>query len=455
MTNEPPQPLPGAELLAEVIDRARDPDRYERWLELVKHAGYCRRPVRLRGGVSEADLSTGELRSRYTTAAEPDGVLLKACGNRRAAACPSCSAAYKGDAWQLVAAGLRGGKGVPESVATHPMVFATFTAPGFGPVHTLPDPSNPRGVCRRRGADERCAHGRPAGCWQRHTEDDPRLGDPICPECFDYAGAVIWNALAPELWRRTTIYIRRALARITGISQKRLAHQVRLSYTKVAEYQRRGVLHFHAVIRLDGANDFSTPPNQFTADRLEEAIRTAAADVAVPHPLGRAPIRWGEQLHMSRIEPDGETTPEAAAAYLAKYATKSAEDLGLDSPATPREHIARLREAAHRLAELPELDHLALARAAESIGFRGHWSSRSRRYSTTFTALRQARAKHAKAAAGHRDEPGTRVGADWRYVGIGYATAGDTWLAATAGNARREQRQVGKLELGTDPRETG
>jgi hypothetical protein len=158
---------------------------------------------------------------------------------------------------------------------------------------------------------------------------------------------------------------------------------------------------------------------------------------------------------MSRIEPDGETTPEAAAAYLAKYATKSAEDLGLDSPATPREHIARLRDTTHRLAELPELDHLALARTVDSIGFRGHWSSRSRRYSTTFTALRQARAKHAKAAAGHHDEPGIRVEADWRYAGIGYTTAGDIWLAATAGNARREQRQVGKLELRTDPRDRG
>ncbi len=30
------------------------------------------------------------------------------------------------------------------------------------------------------------------------------------------------------------------------------AEQVRVSYAKVAEYQRRGVVHFHAIIRLDG-----------------------------------------------------------------------------------------------------------------------------------------------------------------------------------------------------------
>ena len=40
------------------------------------------------------------------------------------------------DTYQLIRAGLAGGKGVPDSVAVHPCVFATFTAPSFGPVHT-------------------------------------------------------------------------------------------------------------------------------------------------------------------------------------------------------------------------------------------------------------------------------------------------------------------------------
>ncbi|MGO9298283.1 MAG: replication initiator, partial [Streptosporangiaceae bacterium] len=41
----------------------------------------------------------------------------------------TCSAVYKRDARQLVRAGLTGGKGIPETVASHPCVFATFTAP--------------------------------------------------------------------------------------------------------------------------------------------------------------------------------------------------------------------------------------------------------------------------------------------------------------------------------------
>jgi hypothetical protein len=72
----------------------------------------------------------------YSTDREPDATLLKACGNRRVSVCPSCSATYQADSFQLLAAGLRGGKGVPETVKAHPRLFVTFTAPSFGPVHT-------------------------------------------------------------------------------------------------------------------------------------------------------------------------------------------------------------------------------------------------------------------------------------------------------------------------------
>ena len=51
--------------------------------------------------------------------------------------CPACSEVYKGGARHIIRAGLTGGKGIPESVATHPCVFATLTALGFGPVHTI------------------------------------------------------------------------------------------------------------------------------------------------------------------------------------------------------------------------------------------------------------------------------------------------------------------------------
>jgi hypothetical protein len=70
-----------------------------------------------------------------------------------------------------------------------------------------------------------------------HPDGDTRLGRPLCPDCFDYAAAVVWNAHAPEQWRRTTIALRRYLDRMA------VGHgvKVRLSYAKVAEFQARGL----------------------------------------------------------------------------------------------------------------------------------------------------------------------------------------------------------------------
>jgi hypothetical protein len=120
--------LPG--VLGEVVDRAGH--GYDRWAELVAQAGYCHHPIRLVGRIEHADRATGEVRQVYDSEREPDGVLLKACGTRRESRCPSCAATYRADAYQLLAAGLKGGKGVPESVAGHPRLFVTFTAPSFG-----------------------------------------------------------------------------------------------------------------------------------------------------------------------------------------------------------------------------------------------------------------------------------------------------------------------------------
>jgi hypothetical protein len=78
------------------------------------------------------------------------------------------------------------------------------------------------------------------------------------------------------------------------------------------------------------------PPAGFSAELLAEAVRLAAATVAVPYPpVEEGPVRlarWGEQLDVRNVSRDGtELSVEAVAAYVAKYATKSTEALaGLD-----------------------------------------------------------------------------------------------------------------------------
>jgi hypothetical protein len=197
--------LPG--VLQEVIDRAGP--GYERWVEQVAATGYCAHPVRLRGRVEHADPQTGEVRTVYATDREPDATLLKACGNRRVSVCPSCSATYQADQFHLLAAGLKGGKGAPETVAQHPRLFVTFTAPSFGQVHSRKAQGLLVYPCHPYRQSARCAHGRRAGCWQRHDPEDPKLGEPLCGRCYQAGAQVLWNALAGRLWSRTTIYVYR------------------------------------------------------------------------------------------------------------------------------------------------------------------------------------------------------------------------------------------------------
>lgn len=456
---------------SQIVDRAaRD---YERWAEQVQHTGYCARPVRLVGRTEQLDRATGEVRETYSTEGEPEDSLLIACGNRRESRCPNCAARYRQDAFQLVAAGLRGGKGVPESVSEHPMLFVTLTAPSFGPVHACRSTGKAAHPCRPRRSGK-CRHGIPMACWQRHDQDDPRVGQPLCPTCFDYDGQVLWNALAPELWRRTTIYVRRALAKQAGLTVATLQRTVRLSYVKVAEYQRRGALHFHAVVRLDGvcgdASYVFPPPEGFTAEVLEQAIREGVDRVFAPLPIDheeevRLLARWGDQLEVRQIH-SGSTalSSQAVAAYIAKYATKSSEDLGcgdlgaLDARADTDRHLVMLTRAAQRLGERLSLRHLRLSECAHALGFKGHWSTKSRRYSTTFTSLRRARRDYARRSrckggvpldAWGRDEDEDKVQtrAAWRHAGSGYRNSGEAWLASCAAARAREHRRLAREEL--------
>jgi hypothetical protein len=398
---------------------------------------------------------------------------------------------YQADAYQLVAAGLQGGKGLPETIAQHPRLFVTFTAPSFGPVHTRKAQGRLVLPCHPYRQGRTCPHGRRAGCWQRHGEDDPELGEPLCPDCYDARGQVLWNALAPVLWRYTTTYAERALARQLGLTPAQLRTLVRVSYVKVAEFQRRGAVHFHAIVRLDAATAcrcpgcLAPPPEGVTAAHLEQAIRDAAAVVRVPcPPLDQDPAaptlyaRWGAQLDVRNItrsaqgDDPAELSAEQVAAYLAKYATKATESFGtrldhriragdLDTldehlPA----HVAALVQACWELADRPGLGDLKLRKWAYMLGFRGHWQTKSRRFSTTFTVLRRARVAYAHRRRARdgvpldawgrpEDDELVETVATWTFVGRGYQTQGEAWLALSAAARARERRRVAREELTT------
>jgi hypothetical protein len=134
-------------------------------------------------------------------------------------------------------------------------------------------------------------------------------------------------------------------------------------------------------------------------------------------------VRWGAQPDICPIAQagPGDLSAEAVAAYIAKYATKSTESLGaalnrritdaVELDVLPvRPHVAKLVRACWELGGNPRLSRLRLRRWAHQLGFGGHWSTKSRRYSTTFTALRQARIAHALARPPRHHRPARCVG---------------------------------------------
>jgi hypothetical protein len=124
--------------------------------------------------------------------------------------------------------------------------------------------------------------------------------------------------------------------------------------------------------------------------------------------------------------------------------------------------VAELVQACRELGARPGLAGLRLRlRAwAHMLGFRGHWSTRSRRYSTTMTALRRARVQFTKRRRARdgvpldawgrvEDDQAAVVIATWSYVGAGYQTQGEVWLALSAAARARERRRIAREELTT------
>jgi hypothetical protein len=485
------------------------PDAYDAWLSHAWPAAACSRPVQLRGRVTHVDPATGEVTAAVHTDDLPDRVIYKPCGNRRATVCPGCAETYRRDAFQLLRAGLAGGKGIPGSVSGHPVVFATFTAPSFGPVHSRPvrrhactgkdhcrckaDPCHPR---RDAGT---CPHGRPLACYRRHAAGDSQLGQPLCPDCYDYPAHVVWNAAAGELWRRTKQDIERHLIQLAekrGIPwPDENQPPVRLPHGKAAEYQARGAVHFHALFRLDGTTRkdpaaIIAPPPGITAADLEDAIRQAAANVSFrtrPHPDSPDGegwlIAWGQELDVRTVADRGPETVTglAVASYLAKYATKGTEASGHASARITRGNLAlyadpvgthtqRLIDACWYIGHAQgrmcgKVTYSSLRRWAHMLGFGGHFLTKARRYSVTLTALRQARIAYRR----HQD-PGpaytplhcqddldsetTITVVRLSYAGTGWRTFGDALLANTAADQARKRRETGREEVASEYAET-
>jgi hypothetical protein len=263
---------------------------------------------------------------------------------------------------------------------------------------------------------------------------------------------------------------------------------VRVQFAKVAEFQRRGIIHFHALIRLDGpptdSDTYPVPAVEVTSQTLAELVVSAARTVwCDAPPIDRKDrvrrLRFGAQLDARAVSgsADRETQgsqlhPETVAAYIAKYATKAAADLPTEH-AGPNGHLRRLRATLRDLAGRAAITAIAGAGAdgndaykgwsrwGDMLGFRGHLATKSRRYSVTLGRLRQARRDYIRRHAlterpsfADHEQPEcddtTLVVGTWRFAGMGWLSSGDAALAAASAASARDSGTDDRISASPD-----
>jgi hypothetical protein len=309
-------------------------------------------------------------------------------------------------------------------------------------------------------------------CDRSHSHTDAQLGQPLCGDCYDFIGHVLFSWHAPELWRRFTIRVRRRLQRELR-DRSEQPEQTGISFMKVVELQRRALPHFHAVIRLDAASEPGQPPaapdTSISAQDLVELVHQAATETALALP-GDKTLRFGDQIDIKVITiPSGnhgndrQTSGRKIASYLAKYVTKSVADFG----------IAVRRLSAAAIDQLDVTDHIrAILRTIVTIsaqegyaeilgwihtlGYRGHVVSKSRQFSTTMTALRERRRAWRKSQI--HDALCSIVESRipqpiWQFHRVGHTNLGDRVLVVSAFGRAREQRFAARsvMTKGAEP----
>ena len=283
--------LPGTDAVthAQVMARLRSADLDE-WASTAARVGFCSNPVRLVGSSVAVDRTSGEVlrsvrlgrRARWghvravrQPTSRPVPVVLSAVRRGHLPPDPGRGGRRQGRAG--------GGRRQPAGLRDADRALLRC-GPRPPPEPPMPPTRSLSGTVPARAAQ------RPAS---RCTNSTTRaLGQPLCPDCYDYESHVLWQWWAPELWRRFTIALKRRLAQLLGADLDHLGDVASLQYAKVAEYQVRGAVHFHALIRLDGppdADGFAPAPSEVTAGVLAKVVEQVAAEVT----LVAAPVTPG------------------------------------------------------------------------------------------------------------------------------------------------------------------
>jgi hypothetical protein len=236
---------------------------------MTSNTDECRHPIHL--WLRTLDTDTNELGAPRE--------VVKDCGTRRESLCPHCATVYRRDAFSVVRSGMVNGDG--QMIM---LTFLTLTAPGseeFGAVHS-------RRMKYYKDERRKPTHyGCECGAW--HNEKSALLGQPLDPLTYEYEKAAQWNALSARLFSVTI----QKLARLVFGTDAKGKPRGRLEYIRVAEYQRRGLIHFHVLVR--GSID----ERDFHA-LVRGGERKNGKKVSKVSHDG---VSWGKQCHLTHIRP--------------------------------------------------------------------------------------------------------------------------------------------------------
>lgn len=226
------------------------------------------------------------------------------CGSRLVRKCPSCAALARKDYKKLIESGF-----VDVDPALHRFYFLTLTAPSFGPTHHVPKSGD--------GNRKRCR----CGVVHHSAADAGLRGVALDPRTYDYDGCVRWNYGLGRLWDAT----RSRLVKVFP----------RAAYAKVSEFQARGALHVHVMVRV---------PLAYVGRRdMAAALLDLTMSVST-----RDGLAWGQQggdcQLMRSVGAQGDSI-----GYMAKalaYVTKDEAMLAGVVDVRAREHFEHLDAAA-------------------------------------------------------------------------------------------------------------
>ena len=369
-------------------------------------------------------------------------------------------------------AGLRGGKGVPESVAEHPLVFATFTGAelragahdprGGGKQLRVPAAQPRRDVPARPLARlRRSATPRTTRAWARRsartasTTSAARCGTSTRAGCSS---------------ARET-YVERELARQAGLTQKAARELVRVLLRqggRVPAPRRRALPHCSGASTASTSDELVPPPAEFDAQLLADAITAALPKATVPaEDDARGPVRVGRASTRSARSTSGPTRgrPRAWPATSpstrpspprtpAASATGSSTTHELGRPALPRARPAADHRAPGTRASSEDVDDQADAPVGAPVRLRrallhqepplldhvqgaARGACRARRRSRTGASEASAKSDHNLIHV-----------ATWRYAGSGYPKSRRRVAGDLEARRAREAPTIGDREAG-------